>query len=185
VERIFDPILSRCAIFRFYPLPRTDFENQIHFIADHEHIIVDPGILDAIFFITQGDMRQAVNLFQMVAALTQDEEGHTGKVKINPDVIYEISGFLPPRIITSLLQEIAHGKIQNIMQYLKTARSISSRGLIRQLSAEFLKHKLPFPHLEQILEILAEYDYRLSLEADPVIQLDGLFAELVRTIFYH
>lgn len=38
VEKIIDPLLSRCAIFRFYPLPRKDFQNCISLIAKREKL---------------------------------------------------------------------------------------------------------------------------------------------------
>ena len=45
--------------------------------------------------------------------------------------------------------------------------------------SKILSSDLKFPVRERILTIIAEYDYRLTLEADPQIQINGFFANLI------
>ena len=45
--------------------------------------------------------------------------------------------------------------------------------------AKVLSSELNYPVRERILTIIAEYDYRLTLEADPQIQINGFFANLI------
>ena len=182
VEKIIDPIISRCAIFRFYPLPKQHFDVQIRNIAKLEQVPLTDEVLDAIYYISQGDMRQAINLFQMTVALLEDEAGELQESKINPDIIYEISGFLSQPSLTELYGEIELGHFENIIGLTSKIKSFSSRGLFRQLMTTFISKKYESPKLEFLLTILAEYDYRLTLNSDPTIQLHGLFAEIISTL---
>jgi replication factor C small subunit len=182
LERIIDPILSRCAIFRFYPLPKHHFGKQIQFIALNEKIPWDPAIVDAIYFITQGDMRQAINLFQMIVALLYDKTGKIQPGQINVDTIYEISGFIPPTKFQEIYNLCEKGNFLQTLIKIQELRGVSSRGLIRQIMTTVINSKIYHPDRERILSILGEYDYRLTLEADPQIQIPSLLAELIQML---
>jgi len=177
VEKIIDPILSRCAIFRFYPLPRQGFDKNIKHIAKSEEIEVSKEILDAIYYITLGDMRLAINLFQMIVALHEDET--LQNVTISPDVIYEISGFLTPKTLNDLFKNCISLNYIKTIKIVNNLQGFSSRGLFRQIMTKILESDISFPLRERILTIIAEYDYRLTLEADPQIQINGFFADLI------
>ena len=44
VSRIIDPLASRCAKFRFKPLPTDLMVERLSFIADQEHLKVDKSV---------------------------------------------------------------------------------------------------------------------------------------------
>jgi replication factor C small subunit len=193
IENIIDPILSRCAVFRFYPLPKPYFSQQLHFIANKELGENEANndqksndriatVIDAIYFITQGDMRQAINLFQMVVALLQDEEGIIRLDRLKADDVYELSGYVPLERFNKVFQGVTQKSFVKTIRAFKGLRGVSSRGVIRQLLDAILKMKLEYPIRDHAISVLAEYDYRLTLEADPQIQLDGLFAELMQVL---
>ena len=180
VENIIDPILSRCAIFRFYPLPKNDFQKQILTIAQKETIQISQEVIDAIYYISKGDMRQAINLFQMTVALMEDATGVIKETRINPDIIYEISGFLPLQHIEEIFSHCQKRQFIQTINAIRKIKNFSSRGLFRQIMTQFFDKHVQSPTLERLLIVLAEYDYRLTLEADPQIQMDGLFAEIIQ-----
>ncbi len=179
VENMIDPILSRCAIFRFYPLPQDQYQKVIEKIAAQEHVPITPEILDAIYYISLGDMRLAINLFQLAVAMVLEENDTNSQLVITPDTVYEISGFFPPAMIDEIMGYCQKREYQKILEILRVPRGLSSRAFIRQIMDYILNHIVEYPLREQLLNILAEYDFRLTLEADPVMQLDGLFAELI------
>ncbi|MHA1673578.1 MAG: AAA family ATPase [Promethearchaeota archaeon] len=185
IENLIDPLLSRCAIFRFYPLPEDAFGTQIHKICEMEGITITPEIINTIYYISQGDMRRAINMLQMANALspqkTQNSQ-HSKKVKhssIQSDVIYQISGFLAQNSLENIVEALKNRSIDDIISLLKKNQGYSSRGLFRQISSWISKQRFPFPVNEKLMEILGEYDYRLTLEADPSIQIHGFFAEML------
>jgi replication factor C small subunit len=182
VEKIIDPILSRCAVFRFYPLPKEEFFKQLKFIAKKENVPLTNEMADAIFYITQGDMRQSINLFQMSVALILDEEGKIDENKINGDLIYEISGFIPPKKFEKFYLGCSKGEFKKIASAIKGLRGVSSRGMLRQFLTKIIDTIQQHPLQEQLINRLAEYDYRLTLEADPTIQIDAFLADLTRAL---
>jgi replication factor C subunit 2/4 len=69
VSRIIDPITSRCAKFRFSPLPATAMTSRLQHIAEQESVTFSDGALDALMLASAGDMRRAVSLMQNAASL--------------------------------------------------------------------------------------------------------------------
>jgi DNA polymerase III delta prime subunit len=124
-------------------------------------------------------MRQAINLFQMAAALFEDSEGNISDAQLDAKIIYEISGFLPLPLISEIYTSCEHRKFIQTVTAIRKIKGFSSRGLFRQVMTKILEKKNPFPVMENLLISLAEFDYRLTLEADPQIQIDGLFADII------
>ncbi len=185
VERLIDPLLSRCAIFRFYPLPPHDFYQKISRIASLEGFQIQQDVLDAILFISNGDLRRAINLLQTVVANNEQIASPSAKspiIKISPDIIYKISGFLSTDEIASIMNLLFSQKFQKAVQIFSNISAISSRAFFRQVTKNLLDKKLPFPILEKMLISLGEFDYRLTLEADEFIQCTGLLASIIKEL---
>ena len=185
VENIIGPILSRCAIFRFYPLPKNDFEKQILKISKNEGINISPEMMDAIFYISQGDMRKAINLLQIVHAYA-DSEKQDGKSsnQIDVDTVYKISGHLTSKDLFEVYRGLENLKLESTIMQVRDIHGISSRALFRQIMGKIIENREKYPHpkLAKLLKAIAEYDYRLTLEADPRIQIDGFFSHLISII---
>ncbi|MCK5345717.1 MAG: AAA family ATPase [Candidatus Heimdallarchaeota archaeon] len=179
VEKIIDPLLSRCAIFRFHALPKRDFNKALKKVAKQEKIPLTSEMLDAFFYITQGDLRSGINLFQISTALSIHDPGTSKIQTIDPDLIYEISGYMSPGQLTQVMQGISRKKFQATLAILSQLRMLSSRGLFRQVMQKFIENPFAFPVLEQLMVTIAEYDYRLTLEASPKIQIDGFIADIL------
>ncbi|MBI4017825.1 MAG: replication factor C small subunit, partial [Candidatus Aenigmarchaeota archaeon] len=63
-SRIIDPIQSRCAVFRFSNLGKNDAESALVKIAEGEGLKISKDGLDALLYVTEGDMRRSINLLQ-------------------------------------------------------------------------------------------------------------------------
>jgi len=185
VENIIGPILSRCAIFRFYPLPKKDFEKQLLKISKNEGIKISDEMIEAIFYISQGDMRKAINLLQIVHAYADSEKSAQGEApEIDVDTVYQISGHLASNDLKQIFQGVQNLELENTINQVRDIHGISSRALFRQIMGKIIKNREDYPHpkLPKLLEAIAEYDYRLTLEADPRIQIDGFFSHLISVI---
>ncbi|XP_036354735.1 replication factor C subunit 4-like [Octopus sinensis] len=72
ISCIIEPIKSRCAKFRFKPLPRPLMVARLSQIASEEHVLVDPEVwvfiirqaLEKLVEISAGDLRKAINYLQ-------------------------------------------------------------------------------------------------------------------------
>eukprot|EP00605_Chrysophyceae_sp_TOSAG23-4_P000407 GSChrysophyteH1.ASY1.ANO1.463.1 assembled CDS len=64
VTRVIEPLASRCAKFRFRPLPKASMVDRIQYIARMENVSLGEGALDTILHASGGDMRKAVTFLQ-------------------------------------------------------------------------------------------------------------------------
>ena len=65
-NRIIDPIKSRCASFKFSPIPEKLILNKLKNISKNEKINVKDDVLQIITKICQGDARRSVNTLQNI-----------------------------------------------------------------------------------------------------------------------
>jgi replication factor C subunit 2/4 len=86
VTRVIEPLASRCAKFRFRPLPVDSMKSRMREIATSEGIQLTEATLEAILQASNGDMRKAVTFLQSAYQLSG------GRSTISPDVVIDISG---------------------------------------------------------------------------------------------
>ena len=67
-SKIIEPIQSRCAVFRFRPLPDAEVQDQVALVAASEHLDIVDDAVEAITRIAQGDLRKALTTLQVAAA---------------------------------------------------------------------------------------------------------------------
>jgi replication factor C subunit 2/4 len=96
VSRIIDPITSRCAKFRFSPLPATAMTSRLQHIAEQERVIFSDGALDALMLASAGDMRRAVSLMQNAASLDCN--------RVNTETIFSCAAVVPQPMVDALFQ---------------------------------------------------------------------------------
>ncbi len=80
-SKIIEPIQSRCAVFRFKRLAEEDVAEVLKEIAGEEDLELKDDGIDAIIYVSEGDMRRAINLLQAASALEE---------KVDEDVIYQV-----------------------------------------------------------------------------------------------
>jgi len=127
VTRIIEPLASRCAKFRFQPLPPIRMKERLRFIADQEGCVFKGGddtekqdierelIFDAILDLSHGDMRRAVTALQ--SAHTMTGMGEFGPIEL--DKIEEMAGVPPTAVILDLvnsLQSNSFSAMENSVQ---------------------------------------------------------------------
>ena len=109
VTRIIEPLASRCAKFRFAPLPVDSMKQRIMYIANEEHCNFDEGkdeeVVDEILDLSQGDMRRAVTTLQSAHSLSGGKDGDV----IKKESIAEMAG-LPPAALIDGLIDVLRGK---------------------------------------------------------------------------
>lgn len=64
ISRIIDPLTSRCAKFRFNPLPHQVMLSHLRLIAAAERVSISEDTLTALIDSSDGDLRKAVNTLQ-------------------------------------------------------------------------------------------------------------------------
>lgn len=173
-SKIIEPIQSRCAVFRFSPLSREDVVGRLKMISEKEGVKYDPEALDAIYDITEGDMRRAINILQAAAAL--------GKVTVS--TVYKVVGLAHPKEVREMIQLALAGNFSEARERLRKIMidyGLSGVDVIRQIHREIFDPELKID--EDLRVYIADYageiNYRLIEGADDEIQLNAFLARLV------
>lgn len=74
ISKIIEEIVSRCTVYEFKPLDKTDIVKQLQYIADKEGLTVDMKQLELIADLCKGDLRKAINNLQMNNAPVKEED---------------------------------------------------------------------------------------------------------------
>src|SRR5947208_7271317 len=68
-SRLIEPIQSRTAVFRFRPLKPESIREYVARIAKAEKLKITEAGMEALVYVSEGDMRRAVNSLQVAASL--------------------------------------------------------------------------------------------------------------------
>ena len=170
--RIIEPIQSRCAYFRFSPLPDADIKKRILEIAKLERVTITPEGIDTLLNVSKGDMRKAINVLQAASSLSSN---------VNANTIYETTGGIDPKEVREVV-ELAKADFSQARKKLLDqiyVKGVPGEDIIREL------YNL-IPHMSfseskkiEVMELLAEIDYRLTEGASPDIQISVALARIV------
>jgi len=180
INRIIDPIISRCAVFRFVNLPKDKIVDRLKFIAKEEKLSIPPEkaeeFFDTLFFISGGDLRKAINTLQMSVALELLEN-----LEINE--ILRVTGFLDNDTLEKLIKSCETRNFEDARGILSAIEGFDSRSVIRQLIEALPRIKKIKPRNLSLLHTsFGDIDYRISQGADERIQILALLAEIINNI---
>lgn len=168
LSRIISPIQSRCAIFRFGPLKADDASAYMKNIARAEKLAIDDDALAAIYDVTGGDMRRAVNLLQSVAL-----DG-----TVSRDRILALSSKDPERVSKMLSAAMAGKFVEARETLLELLAELSGEDIVRELHNQIFEMKLPDEKKISLIERVGECELRLVEGCDARIQLEALLAQI-------
>ena len=175
-SKIIDPIQSRCAIYRFRPLDDAAIMEEMRRIASTEGIIIEESAYAAITYISQGDMRKAINALQGAAIVSN---------VVTADNVYAITSNAKPEEIEDLVSVTLSGDFETAERTLRTLmydRGIAPNELLNQMYRTISSSKSLDRSLKvSLIDHLGETDFRLSEGADADIQMDALLARFVKT----
>lgn len=179
INRIIDPIISRCAVFRFTNLTKEKIVERLKFIADKEKLLIPQTqankFYDTLFFISGGDLRKAINTLQMSVALELIDN-------LDPNEVLKISGFLDDKTLEKLMDAIKAKDIDEVKRLLDTIENLDSRNFIRQIIERIDDLNIQSNDYNNMIAFFGDVDYRISQGADEKIQLIALIGQLIRNI---
>lgn len=172
--KIIEPIQSRCAPFRFTYLGKEDQDTYLCGIADKEKVKLQPDGLEAIYEVSGGDLRRALNTLQAAASL--------GK-PITHEIVYSVIGRANPADVRGMLNTAMKGDFISSREKLREMMlkyGVAGSDIIRQVHIEIFKMKdVPEPWKIKLADVIGEVDFRLVQGADEEVQLSSLLARLV------
>ncbi len=169
ISKIIKPIQSRCAVFKFTAIPEKDVISRLKMISKAEKIKADDQGLKAINDYSEGDLRHSINIMQATASLGDITEAN---VKAS-------AGLTKTKDVDGVLKLAIDGKTsqarEQMIELIKVY-GMSESDFLKYINSAVFKTKTE--HLSEILEIIAKYDYRILVGANPEIQLSAMLAEL-------
>ena len=171
LSKIISPIQSRCVVFKFTKISDNDIVSQLKFIVKKENVKSDEKGLNVICNYTEGDLRHAINILQAAAS--------SGNV--TESVVKSVVGLTKTKDVEDILKLALNGKITDArdkMIELVKVYGMSESDFLKYINQAVFNSKVN--NLEGILEIIAKYDYRILVGANPEIQLSALLAELAK-----
>ena len=169
LSQLIEPIQSRCVIFRFTRLPQEEVVNHLSDICRQEGIEFDVKALSRIYDSTSGDLRHSINILQSAAInnkITSEKVelsiGLSGRAKAGEVIKLALAGkFNEARVMLLELTQVF---------------GMSEKDFLKYAAQEAFSMKLSDPG--KFAELMAEYDYRLSVGAHPDIQLTAFLAQV-------
>jgi len=171
-SKIIEPIQSRCALFRFTRIQEDVIEKQLEKISKEEGVTHDKEGLAAILYVSDGDMRHAINVLQATAAVSK---------KITKEDVYNIASRAKPELVRKLMMLGMNGKFleaREMLDDLLIKRSISGEEILLQMHKEIENLDVPVEKKLALVNLIGEYNFRLVEGANEKIQLDALVAQM-------
>lgn len=175
-SKIIDPIQSRCAIFRFAPIKGEDINNRLEFIANQEGFDYDEEAIKTIVYFAEGDMRKSVNMLQAAAS-----EGG-----ITEDKVYDVVSKAKPKDISQMITKALSGDFMGAREMLRNTmvlQGTSGEDMVNQIYQEVsrraMEGKMEGEVYMDLIEGIADTDFRIREGANPRIQLEALLSKFL------
>ncbi len=171
-NKIIEPIQSRTVVFRFSPLSKDDIINRLIEIANKENVKYTKDGLEAIFEVSGGDMRKAINVLQSSSLLGE----------VNQEIVYKVAGAVKPKEIKAILDSVVKGKFsearESVVKMLYID-GIPGSDIVYYLHREIGRLNVPEECKIRLIETLGDYEYRLMEGSNEEIQLASLIAKMI------
>ncbi|MEM5814755.1 MAG: replication factor C small subunit, partial [Candidatus Aenigmatarchaeota archaeon] len=173
-SRIIEPIQSRCAVFRFLPLQEKDVRRMLEHVSREEKLKLDEEAYKSIFYISEGDMRKALNILQGCAM-------HSNHIKA--ELVHRISSRAMPKEVREMLDLALKGSFQPARENLDKliiSYGLSGEDILLQVYREIPQLDIPEKEKMRLIGLVGEYNFRLVQGANERIQIEALLAQLAK-----
>jgi replication factor C subunit 2/4 len=183
ISRLIPPIASRCAKFRFKPLPQEAMVARLQQISTVEGVDISEEGLNELMTQSEGDMRRAIQMLQSLHQLHG--------ARIEPQSVHDISGALPRNLVSRVFSvcraqnfDAMDALVSELLADGYPAAQLCSQMLEALLTegggAAAAAGDLSSSQKAQIAVQLALVDKNLVDGADEYLQLANLFAFTMR-----
>jgi replication factor C small subunit len=173
-SKIIDPIQSRCTVFRFKPLTFENMKEIIHEISEIEGLKVTEEAGEALYEISNGDVRKLENTLQSCSVVAKE---------ITKEVVYDVAAAARPKEVKEVLGLAIKGFFADARTLLlKTMlnHGLSGVDIIKQIQREILSLDVEDAKKMRMIEKCGEAEFRLVEGSDEYIQLEALIASFCR-----
>jgi replication factor C small subunit len=172
-SKIIEPIQSRCAVFRFRPVPKEAMEAYLQKVAKAEAVKLKDDGLAAIVYLAQGDLRRATNALQVAAA--------TGQA-VDEDLVYDATSSVHPDQTKELLMQALSGdfiKARKTLDSMLIEGGLAGEDILRSVHRAIFDLGIDDRDKVRLVDRLAEIDFRMVEGSTERIQLEAMLAQFV------
>ena len=134
-SKIIEPIQSRCTVFRFKPLSESDIKELVKSVAKQEGLVVEEKAVEAIYVVSEGDARKAINVLQSCALQSK---------KIIESDVYTVAGYASPEELVTVLELSVKGdflKARKKLLDIMLEYGLSGLDIVKQIARSVWKLK--------------------------------------------
>ena len=171
-SKIILPIQSRTAVFRFTPLTEAEITGFLTGVAEKEKLKIDESAYKSIVYISEGDMRKAINILQTASIL---------KGTITEDVVYSVTSRADPGAVINMITTAMSGDFASARKQLITLlyeRGLAGEDIIKEIHNQVFNLSVDDKKKVELLERVGEYEFRLTEGSNARIQLEALLAQV-------
>ena len=175
-NKIIDPIISRCSLFRFKPVDSDEIIGKLKYICVCENITCPDKLFEKIVNICRGDLRKAINLLQKCYNSYGD--------KVNAELLDEMSGIIPHDKFIKLMNFVMKKDINTVDTIINNL-FLEGYSMVNQIITfhdYIINLNLPSDKKSNILCKLADIDQNLIKGCDEYIQFMKLVYHIMVTI---
>jgi len=171
-SKVIEPIQSRCAILRYQRLEDKHILRRIKYVMRQENILqyTDAG-LEAILFVSAGDMRHALNALQSTYA---------GFKKITQEAVYKVCDQPHPKTMKLILEKCAEKRFRDALALM---HMIMDNGYSTQDFIQTMFRVVKGMELEERMKldwikIMGMTHMRVAEGTDSILQIMGCLAKM-------
>lgn len=165
-------VISRCSVIKFPSISNEHIITRIQYIAQREGVKIDNHAAEAIAHESSGDMRRAINLFQISA---------TASKTITEDVVYRYSDTPLTKRVREIVTAALDGSLvdsRKIMMSLLAIDGYEPQDILLEIERDLVTRPFDASTLSKVLDRVAEIDFRLLQGKNPFVHLSSLLASL-------
>lgn len=174
VNKIIPALQSRCTRFRFAPLDAVHVNERLKHVITAEGLDVTEDGLTALVRLSNGDMRKALNILQST---------HMASKQITEEAVYLCTGNPLPKDIEQisywLLNEPFSYSFQKISD-MKATKGLALVDIVREVTMFVFRIKMPTDVRVQLINDLADIEYRLTFGCSDKLQLGSVISTFTR-----
>ena len=172
-SKIIEPIQSRCSVFRFRPLKEEEVREMLERVAHGEKLKLDKEASDALLYVSEGDMRRAINSLQGAALHSEH---------VTAEAVYKSSARAEPGEVKEMMELALNRKFTEArkkLHQLMINYGMSGEDVLLQMYRTIDKLEVSEREKVTIMDKIGEYNFRLVEGANEMLQIEALLAQML------
>ncbi|OAP18145.1 RFC5 [Arabidopsis thaliana] len=178
VNKIIPALQSRCTRFRFAPLDGVHMSQRLKHVIEAERLVVSDCGLAALVRLSNGDMRKALNILQSTHMASKEITEEESK-QITEEDVYLCTGNPLPKDIEQISHWLLNKPFDECykdVSEIKTRKGLAIVDIVKEITLFIFKIKMPSAVRVQLINDLADIEYRLSFGCNDKLQLGAIIS---------